>query len=155
MLYKVVTEHTVGAVSEHSISFYTDLDEWSGPWSTQHRHLTSVDAVGPIFTCVVHAQHPVQHLLLLRVAWGRDHTVCTRAQQHPPCHNTHFTTHFTTLFHTFIPMTSRHLNTSVIQTQLKHATAGLAVVGNKIRVEKHCISPLHILNRHIESSALL
>lgn len=54
------------------------LDERSSPGSTQHRHLAGIDAVGTIFTRMVHAQDSVQHLLLLTVAWGRYHTVSTR-----------------------------------------------------------------------------
>lgn len=56
---------------------YTHLDERSNPRSTQHRHLAGIDAVGPVFTRMVHAQDSVQHLLLLTVAWERDHTVGT------------------------------------------------------------------------------
>lgn len=53
------------------------LDERPSLRSTQHCHLAGVDAVCPVFTRVVHAQDSVQHLLLLTVAWGRDHTVST------------------------------------------------------------------------------
>lgn len=55
----------------------TYLDQRSSPRSTQHCHLSGIDAVGPVFTRVVHAQDSVQHVLLLTVARGRDHTVGT------------------------------------------------------------------------------
>lgn len=37
----------------------THLNERSSPRPSQHGHLTGIDAVGPIFTCVVHTQDPV------------------------------------------------------------------------------------------------
>lgn len=72
------------------------LDERSDPWSTQHRHLPGVDAVGPVLTRVVHAQDPVQHLLLLAVAWGRHHAVSTGAQLQGRCHRPRAHSHNTT-----------------------------------------------------------
>lgn len=61
---------------------YTNLDDRSSTRPTQHCHLSGIDAVGPIFARMVHAQDSVQHLLLLTVAWGWNHTVgtCTELQ---------------------------------------------------------------------------
>lgn len=56
---------------------HTHLDDGSSPSATQHRHLAGIDAVGPVLSRMVHAQDPVQHLLFVTVAWGRDHAVGT------------------------------------------------------------------------------
>ena len=69
------------------VSLCSYLDKRSHPRSTQHCHLAGIDAVGTIFTCMVHAQHSVQHLLLLTVARGWDHTVSTWAQLQGHCYS--------------------------------------------------------------------
>lgn len=66
------------------VALRAHLDQGSNTGSTQHCHLARVDAIGPEFPSVVHAQHPVQHVLLLTVARGRDYTVsaCAQLQGH-------------------------------------------------------------------------
>ncbi len=52
------------------------LNEWTDLCMAKNSHLTSIDSVCTIFSCMVHSHHPVKHGFFFFIIGGRQYNIC-------------------------------------------------------------------------------